>query len=130
MSENRVPVKTGTILVVDDSAATRRLIQETLQLAGFDVVLAVDGRNALQTLEAHPEIGLMIADVFMPIMNGLTLVSLVRDSNKTIPIIAISSMSNPDLKQRMLDMGVTSWVSKPLHPVKLLEIVKESMKNG
>lgn len=127
---DRVRQMNVSILAVDDSAAIRHLIQETLQLAGFHVILAKDGRDALQMLETHPEIELIIADVFMPVMNGMTLVSLVRDSNKTIPIITISSLSDPDLKQRMLEVGATAWFSKPLHPVKLLAIVKESLKHG
>lgn len=116
-----------TILVVDDSAFIRRLIENTLRSAGYNVITAKDGGEALDTLlefvrlsveENHPIsefVDGVISDVEMPQMDGMCLIKRLRDINelKTIPIVMFSSLMSDDNRRKALELGANDTITKP-----------------
>lgn len=114
-----------TILTVDDSVSIRQMVRFTLESAGYAVVEAEDGCNALERIS--PEIKLIITDVNMPRMDGLTLVKQIRASatNKFTPILLLTTESNEAKKQEAKTAGATGWITKPFRPDQLLAVVKK-----
>ncbi|MCC3861223.1 response regulator [Pseudemcibacter aquimaris] len=112
------------ILAVDDSKTMRDMINFTLQGAGYDVTLAVDGNDGLTKLKSN-EIDLIITDINMPGMNGIDLIKNVRvdDKYRSMPILILTTESGDDLKQEGRSAGATGWIVKPFVPEKLIKVV-------
>jgi two-component system chemotaxis response regulator CheY len=113
-----------TILTVDDSASVRQMIAFTLREAGYAVVEAVDGKDALAKLSGS--IDLIISDVNMPEMNGIELVRSVRASGayKYVPILMLTTESQPAMKQEGKAAGATGWIVKPFRPDQLISVIQ------
>ena len=113
------------IMIVDDSASMRQMIKFTLSNAGYDVVEAVDGLDALSKLNGHP-VHLIIADINMPNMDGIQLIRKVRDHNeyKFTPIIVLTTESQKSLKEEGKSAGATGWIVKPFSQSQLLLVMK------
>ena len=118
-----------TILTVDDSASIRQMISCTLKDAGYEVIEAVDGKDALAKLN-DSSIHMLISDVNMPNMNGIELVRLVRTNSayKFIPIIMVTSESQDSKKLEGKKAGATGWIVKPFKPDQLLAVVKKVLR--
>ena len=106
-------IKTPTILVVDDSFTTRTLEKSILETNGYDVRVAVDGVEALTVLRSEP-IDIVIADVQMPRMDGLSLLKNIRDDAKfrDLPLILVTSLDEESDRQRGLDLGANAYIVK------------------
>jgi len=111
------------ILVMDDEADTRTLIEEILRSAGYDVVLAADGSEGMMRYHAAP-VDLVLLDLFMPNREGLETIKELRNLAPDIPIIA---MSGDTLAQPLLDvarrLGATDVLQKPFLPEELIDAV-------
>lgn len=104
------------VLVVDDSATVRNEVTRFLQQHGLQVVTAQDGRDALEQLQRHRDIKLVICDVNMPNMDGLTMAEKSRSElRSTIPIIMLTTESCPKMKERGKAAGVKGWIVKPFN---------------
>ncbi len=103
------------ILVVDDSATVRNEVSSFLQQHGLQVAVAVDGKDGLDKLRGDSAIKLIISDVNMPNMDGLTMVEKVRNElgNQTVNIIMLTTESDPRMKERGKAAGVKGWIVKP-----------------
>ena len=114
-----------TILVVDDSATIRHVILYCLIEAGYQVIEAVDGQNALEKL-AKNQVDLLLTDLHMPKMNGLELAKEVRASakHKFIPILVLTTESQLSVKEEGKSIGVTGWFVKPFEPEQLIKAIK------
>lgn len=112
------------ILIVDDSPSMRQMVAFTLGDAGYAVVEAVDGKDALGKLNADTK--LIVTDINMPGMNGFELVKSVRSGTvqKFVPIIVLTTESDPAKQAEGKAAGATAWLVKPFTPEKLLETVK------
>jgi len=110
------------ILAVDDSKAMRALVAMTLEKANFDVVVADDGETGLDAAE-HDHFDVIITDINMPNMDGITFIGKLReqDDYKRIPILVFSTESCVDLRLRGMEAGATGWIVKPFSPDKLLK---------
>ena len=117
-----------TILVVDDSLAVRQLVGVVLKSAGYDVVDAVDGRDALGKLSAH-KVHLIISDVNMPNMDGISFVKAVKalPNYKFVPIIMLTTESQETKKQEGQAAGAKAWMVKPFKPDAMLQAVAKLM---
>lgn len=115
-----------TILTADDSASIRQMVNFTLKGAGFDVIEAVDGKDALNKLNGT-SIHMLISDVNMPNMDGIELVRQVRKNSayRFIPIIMLTTESQAEKKQEGKSAGATGWIVKPFKPEQLLAVVKK-----
>ena len=114
------------ILAVDDSASMRQMVGFTLKTAGFDVTEACDGSEALKVAQVS-EFDLVISDVNMPIMDGLTLIRNLRTlpTYKFTPLLMLTTESGMDKKQEGRSAGATGWIVKPFNPEQLLATVRK-----
>ncbi|WP_394778368.1 response regulator [Undibacterium sp.] len=103
------------ILVVDDSSTVRNEVGDFLKKNGFDVALAVDGRDGLAKLKSDSSIKLVVSDVNMPNMDGLTMAEKIRSelNNKTVNIVMLTTENSPIMKERGKAAGVKGWIVKP-----------------
>lgn len=103
------------ILVVDDSSTVRNEVGDFLKKNGLNVALAVDGRDGLAKLKADPSIKLVVCDVNMPNMDGLTMAEKVRSElgNSTVSIIMLTTENSPIMKERGKAAGIKGWIVKP-----------------
>jgi CheY-like chemotaxis protein len=122
------------ILVVDDDSAVRATIQLLLERAGHSVVVAEDGRKGLALFESG-EFDLLFLDIFMPAMDGIETMRLVRQRNPMIPIIVISgrpisqgSGTSPDYLTMATKLGAVSSLQKPFKPAALFAAVVKCLE--
>ena len=103
-----------SILVVDDEPATRMMLRMMLQIDGFTIQEAKDGVDALAQIEVHPP-DLLILDVMMPRMDGITLCKILRERPETasLPIIMLSGKVQPEAEREGLDAGANLYLHKP-----------------
>jgi len=113
-----------TALIVDDAASIRRMVAFTLSQAGFDVVEAENGKHALEQLEGR-RVDIVITDLNMPVMDGITLVREIRNrtATKFTPVLLLTTESQLEKKQQGKAAGATGWIVKPFQPDKLLETI-------
>ena len=116
----------ATILAVDDSASMRQMVTFTLKGAGFDVVDAVDGVDALNKAKAK-KFDLVVTDVNMPNKDGITLIKDLRalPDYKFIPMLMLTTESGSDKKMQGKAAGATGWIVKPFNPDQLLKTVNK-----
>jgi|SRR5271163_1446498 len=112
------------ILAVDDSASVRQMVKFTLVDAGYTVIEAVDGQDALAKLGG--QVNLVITDLNMPNLDGIGLVRKVRDNPacKGVPIIMLTTESQESRKQEGKAAGATGWIVKPFTREQILAVVK------
>lgn len=113
------------IMTVDDSASVRQMVSFTLKQAGYGVVEAIDGRDALGKLKGR-EVQMLITDLNMPNMDGIELIRQVRLSPefRFVPIIMLTTESQTSRKEEGKAAGATGWIVKPFKPEQLLGVVK------
>ena len=116
----------ASILAVDDSASMRQMVTFTLKGAGYDVTEAKDGQEALNIAKSN-KFSLVITDVNMPNMDGITLTKELRGlpSYKFTPILTLTTESSADKKGAGKSAGATGWIVKPFNPDQLLSTVKK-----
>ena len=115
-----------SILTVDDSASMRQMVTFTLKSAGYHVVEAVDGQDALEKSNSR-DFDLVLTDQNMPRMDGISLTRNLRNNPKfkTTPILILTTESSDQMKQAGRNAGATGWLVKPFDPAKLLEVLKK-----
>ncbi|MFT4099699.1 MAG: response regulator [Burkholderiaceae bacterium] len=115
-----------TILTVDDSASMRLMVAFTLKHAGYEVIEAVDGLDALERLKGR-DVSLMLVDQNMPRMDGISLVKELRktERHRATPILMLTTESSDSMKQQGRSAGATGWLVKPFDPAKLVGIVRK-----
>ena len=114
-----------TVLVVEDTANLRRLVAYLLDRAGYAVLQAEDGRQAIEVLKRHrPD--LILLDVRMPGMDGFTFLEVIRGypSAASIPVMMLTSLSGVRDLDRAMALGVVDYLTKPIDPRTLLTKVK------
>ena len=115
-----------TIMTVDDSSSVRQMVGLTLKGAGYQVIEAVDGKDALAKVTGAT-IDMVVTDLNMPNMDGITLITELRKlpAFKFIPIIMLTTESQADRKQAGKEAGATGWIVKPFKPEQLLGVIKK-----
>lgn len=115
-----------TVCVVDDSSSMRQLVRMTLSGAGYEILEAVDGQDALQKLGGR-RVNLVISDVNMPRMDGISLVkALKQDANhKFTPVLMLTTESEDAKKREGQAAGAKAWIVKPFQPEQLLAAVQK-----
>jgi len=105
------------VLVVDDSSTVRTEVGEFLSRSGLDVAYAVDGRDGLGKVKADPALKLIVCDVNMPNMDGLTMAEKVRGElkNSAVNIVMLTTENSPSMKERGKAAGVKGWIVKPFN---------------
>ena len=116
------------ILAVDDSPSIRRLVSMTLQQAGHDVESAEDGAEALNKAKAG-NYDVVITDVHMPVMDGITFTRELRKLNhcRFIPVLVLTTESASEMKMQGKNAGATGWIVKPFNPDSLNRVLDLSL---
>jgi len=117
-----------TILVADDDPQTLRLVARNLQLEGYDVFTASDGKQALELIEQHA-LDLVLLDVMMPKMDGFTLWHRVREFS-SVPIIMATSLGRDQDIVRGLDLGADDYLAKPFSVEQLIARVRAVLRRA
>jgi two-component system, chemotaxis family, chemotaxis protein CheY len=114
------------ILVVDDSTSLRQVQEIVLSGAGYEVIQAVDGKDALAKLAAGP-VHLVLTDLNMPNLDGVGLVRAVRADpvHRLTPVIMVTTESQDERKREGKAAGATGWVVKPFTPEQLVAVVRK-----
>jgi two-component system, chemotaxis family, chemotaxis protein CheY len=115
-----------TIMVVDDSASIRQMVNFTIRNAGYDVIEAVDGKDALNKINGS-QVHMVVTDLNMPNLDGIGLIRGVRanPSLKFIPIVLLTTESQDSKKQEGKQAGATGWIVKPFKPEQLVAVIKK-----
>jgi two-component system chemotaxis response regulator CheY len=113
------------ILVVDDALMVRRQVRAALEAAGFTVLEARDGAEALEQLDAFPETSLIVSDVHMPNMNGFELLERLVARGSSIPVVMLTAEAESNAIQRAKALGAKGWLVKPLNPEFLVATAKK-----
>ncbi|MDD5249755.1 MAG: response regulator [Rhodocyclaceae bacterium] len=117
---------TKNILIVDDSASLRQVVSIALKSAGYEVVEACDGRDALSKLDGR-KLHLIISDVNMPNMDGISFVKAAKElpGYKFTPIMMLTTEGGAARKQEGQAAGAKAWVVKPFQPAQMLTAVSK-----
>jgi two-component system chemotaxis response regulator CheY len=121
-----------TILVVEDSPAMRQLLSFAMKrVPGSKVIEATDGVDALKKLSSA-KIDIIIADINMPIMDGLKLLSLVRDNvtYKDIPVIIVTTEGADEDRKKALAIGANAYLTKPIQTQELIKLVSQYISSN
>lgn len=114
------------ILIVDDSPSVRQVVGIALKSSGYDIIEAVDGKDALEKLDGR-KINLIISDVNMPNMDGISFVKAVKENPdyKFTPVLMLTTESEESKKEEGKAAGAKAWLVKPLQPPVLLSAVSK-----
>ena len=114
-----------TALIVDDSPTMRQMVAFTLTNAGFTVIEAEHGKDAVNKVAAGPKMDIVVTDLNMPEMDGITLIKELRKLNafKFIPILMVTTESATEKKLAGKEAGATGWIVKPFNPEILLKTI-------
>jgi len=118
-------------LTVDDSTSMRQMVRATLQSAGYGVVEAADGQEALDFARTNA-VDLVISDVNMPRMDGITLVSQLRTlpTYRLSPMLPATTETSQEKKMEGKRAGATGWIVKPFNPTQLLATLTRLFGNA
>ncbi len=118
-----------TVLLVDDSTSMRQLVGFALKDAGFDVIAAIDGKDAMGKLNGT-KLALIITDLNMPNMNGIDFIKQVRlrEGYKFTPIVMLTTESQESKKEEGRQAGASGWLVKPFVPEQLLSVVRRFVR--
>lgn len=118
------------ILIVEDSPTMRQLISFALKrIRGVRIVEAGDGVDGLKKISAE-KFDMIFTDINMPVMDGLKLISLVREdaNQKGIPIVVITTEGAQEDRQRALALGANDYITKPIQPNRILDVARQLLK--
>jgi two-component system chemotaxis response regulator CheY len=119
------------VLVIDDEENVRRLIRVTLLKAGYDILEAADGRQAIAVLSAvepSSAVDVIICDIRMPEVNGVEAITYFVREFPSIPITVLTGFPDSDMAASLLKQGVVDYVTKPVDSNKLLEVVRKALE--
>jgi CheY-like chemotaxis protein len=117
----------STILIAEDSVATRRMLAKVLNAVGYQTIVCRDGQEALEQIKQHPgRIDLILSDVEMPKVNGFELLQQVRANPifKNTPVVMATSRTGDRHRQEAIKLGATDYLGKPIQPQELLTTVE------
>lgn len=115
------------ILCVDDSDTILTQLKSLFEPNGFQVIPASDGFSGLEMLRSHPDVSMIICDVNMPELDGLSMCEKIKEEKlvRGIPIVMLTTETNVELKSRGRAAGVLGWINKPYSSEKLLAAVNK-----
>jgi two-component system, chemotaxis family, chemotaxis protein CheY len=118
------------VLVVDDSKLMHKMYE--VMLRQYPLVYASDGRQALDRLQEHPDIDLVLLDINMPNMNGLEFLAELRSdaARADLQVIIISTEGREEDTARGIEAGATAYIKKPFHSEEILEVISRLEKKG
>ena len=127
---NDIDLSGSKILVADDDIRNIYVLSEVLGSKGAETITANNGKEAVETLDAHSDIDVILMDIMMPVMDGYEATKIIKSNAKTknIPIIAVTSKAMAEDQVKALEAGCDDYITKPLKMDVLLGIVKSWIK--
>lgn len=115
-----------TIMVVDDSASVRQVVNIVLKSGGYNVIEACDGKDAISKLTGQ-KVSLVVCDVNMPNMDGISFLRVIKtiDTHKFTPVLMLTTESSEAKKQEGRLAGAKAWMVKPFKPEMMLDAVSK-----
>lgn len=113
-----------TVLIVDDSEFMREVVKQVLELINFSFETAENGKEALEKIRSS-NFDLVITDINMPVVDGITLIQEIRKINSNLPILVLTTESEEKTRKEAMQNGANGWITKPFEAVKLLNLIKE-----
>ncbi len=115
------------ILALDDSMVMTRMINQVLVSGGYTVFQAKNGQEGFSFfVDNRARIDLIITDINMPVMDGISFIKKVRELDDVIPILVLTSEADDIMKQKGLDAGADGWITKPFERGQFLDIVRQA----
>jgi two-component system chemotaxis response regulator CheY len=123
-------VQPRKVLVVDDSKLMHKMYE--VMLRQYPLVYALDGRQALDRLQEHPDVDLVLLDINMPNMNGLEFLAQLRSDGgrSDVPVIIISTEGREEDTQRGIEAGANAYIKKPFHSEEILDVISRLEAKG
>ena len=117
------------IMTVDDSSTFRKVLGHSLRSAGYEVVEAAHGEEALEELEGAP-VDMVITDITMPGMSGIELIREIRARRRyaTLPVVVLSTVDEEEKLREGREAGAAGWITKPFQPEDLLSVVSRLLQ--
>ncbi|MAO17544.1 response regulator transcription factor [Flagellimonas marinaquae] len=117
------------ILIIEDNPMVVKSLEFKLTKDGYDVVVAEDGRKALEILKEDDAIELVITDLMLPYITGTELIEHIRNNTPTMPIIVLSTSNQEEIITDAFMMGVNDFITKPFSPNELSLRVKRTIES-
>lgn len=119
--------KDKTVLIVDDDMRNTFALSKTLKSKGVNVIMAANGKTAIETLETHADISLVLMDIMMPVMDGYEAIQKIRQNEKLVnlPIIAVTAKVMKGDKEKCLEIGASDFLAKPIDTDQLVSLLKK-----
>ena len=116
-----------TVLIVDDSKAILSLMRNVLDVAGYKVITAADGIEGLAALKSNKQVDIIITDLNMPNMDGITFIWEIRKLSEYMftPICMLTTESEQAKLEKGESISIDAWIHKPIQPVNVVNIVKQ-----
>lgn len=116
------------VLIIDDSRSMRQMLSFTLKEAGFELIEAENGQEALDKLKGQ-RLGIIVTDLNMPVMDGISFIKKARATPEArfVPILILTTESQQEKKLEGKAAGATGWIVKPFEPQKLLQTIQKVM---
>ncbi|MFA5984448.1 MAG: response regulator [Methylococcaceae bacterium] len=125
---NNQPTNFGhkKVLVVDDDMRNIFALLAVLEELDVEVITAYDGQQALDQLSQNPDVGIVLMDIMMPVMNGYDAIEIIRKdkSKEQLPIIAVTAKAQVEDRKKCLDAGANDYLSKPVDTAQLIQLMK------
>lgn len=121
-------MRMAKILIVDDSSDTRGEIVEYFRSQGIDVDWAVDGQDGLTKIQQDPELKLVLCDVNMPNMDGITMLEKLRESGNLVTVIMLTTEEKPEMREKGRALQVRGWIVKPFNGSSIINAVRKMIE--
>ena len=113
-----------TILIAEDDEMCRLLLQKSLTGENITILYAVNGKEAVELVKCHKEITLVLMDIKMPVMNGYEATRLIKLLRPDLPVIAQSAFTSKKEREKAIEAGCDSFITKPIYKSELLEVIQ------
>ncbi len=123
----------GKILIVDDEQDVREIFQNRLEKAGYNILTAENGEDAISTLRSEDNmvnVALIFCDIRMPKVNGIECIDFLRDQAPGIPIVVVTGYPDTEVAKDLLNKGIKHYLVKPLDKDKMLSMVEKIIAAG
>jgi two-component system chemotaxis response regulator CheY len=130
LNANNEKIMKKNILIIDDSESIREVVSSGLEQSGYNVIKGIHGEDGLKCLEESESVDLVITDLNMPVMDGISFLKAMRKNvkYKYLPVIILTTESQEQKKQEARTAGATGWIIKPFSKEKLLEVIKKVIR--
>lgn len=132
MTSNGMIGREGRVLVVDDEAPVRKPICVSLRKAGYEVIEAEDGEQAIRALNEGDNpllVDTILCDIRMPNINGVDAITYFRSQYPSVPVVVLTGYPNVELAVSLLKLGVSDYLVKPVEKEQLLTVIKRAVKH-